>query len=149
MSIYAAIGRGASSKVMEHFPNLTPAILPSYVLSILPHQLSYWISGYFSIYRTFDCVVDTGSKLKLRGDGRVDVVVSGINPCTAVARLFLIYPLSAPKDREFKLWNEILNLLNSISSRSGELDSIIHNIFVLSQELKALRDDSQKSSRVP
>lgn len=65
MSIYAAIGRGASSKVTEHFPNLIPAILPSYVLSILPHQLSsYWVSDYFSIYCIFDCVVDTDSILK-------------------------------------------------------------------------------------
>lgn len=148
---------------MEYFPNLIPAILPS-----------YWISGYFSIYCPFDCVVDTGSKFKgaiyskavpyfifsrtgelelirllsgyfygnlnLRGNGRIDVVVFGISSYTTVARLFLVYLLSAPKI-------VILNLLHSIPSRSGELDSIIYNIFVLSQELKALRDDSQKSSR--
>lgn len=117
---------------MAHFPDLTPAILPSYNLSILPHQLSpYWISGYFTIYCTFDCVIDTTSELKnkiynkavpyftfsrsgekelmrllsiyfsgnlkFRDNNRVDVVVSGTSSCMVVTRLFLAYPLSAPK----------------------------------------------------
>jgi hypothetical protein len=177
MSIYAAIGRGASSKVLEYFPNLTPAVLPPYVLSIFSDQLSsYWIAGYFYIYCTFDCVVDTCSELKgaifskavpiftfsrtgelalmrllsnyfsgnlkIRGGGRVDVVVSGIASCSIVARLFLVYSLSAPKDREFKVWNEINIVLNSIPSRSGELNTIIHSISVLTDELKSLRGDS-------
>lgn len=107
------------------------------------------LSGYFYGY-PHEALAESEAHgdLKLRDDGRVDVVVSGISSCTTVARLFYVYPLSAPKDREFKLWNEILKLLHFIPSRSGELNSIIHNIFVLSQELRALRDNSQKYSRV-
>ena len=40
LSIYAALNRGISTAVSTHFPELKPALLPTYSLSILPDELS-------------------------------------------------------------------------------------------------------------
>lgn len=42
LSIYASINRGISTHVQTHFPELKPALLPSYTLSISPDELSGW-----------------------------------------------------------------------------------------------------------
>ena len=54
LAIHAGINRGASKAVKTHFPDLKPALLPTYSLTILPEELSpWWISGYFTIYCNF------------------------------------------------------------------------------------------------
>lgn len=59
LSIYAGINKGASTAVKTHFPELKPALLPSYSLDISPNELSqWWISGYFSIYCNFNVQLD-------------------------------------------------------------------------------------------
>jgi hypothetical protein len=40
--------------VKTHFPDLKPALLPTYSLTISAEELSpWWISGYFTIYCNF------------------------------------------------------------------------------------------------
>lgn len=59
LSIYAAIGRGASKTVVEYFPNLQPVSLPKYELSMTLEQLEgSWISGYLTVYCTFQAYID-------------------------------------------------------------------------------------------
>ena len=51
LAIHAGINRGPSAAVKTHFPDLKPALLPSYSLTLSPEELSeWWISGYFTIY---------------------------------------------------------------------------------------------------
>ena len=40
LAIHAGINRGASKAVKTHFPDLKPALLPTYSLTILPEELS-------------------------------------------------------------------------------------------------------------
>jgi hypothetical protein len=40
LAIHAGINRGASKAVKTHFPDLKPALLPTYSLTILPKELS-------------------------------------------------------------------------------------------------------------
>jgi len=54
LAIHAGINRGASRAVKTHFPDLKPALLPTYSLTISAEELSpWWISGYFTIYCNF------------------------------------------------------------------------------------------------
>lgn len=58
MTIYAALGRGASVSVMQAFPNLTAIALPSYVLTVTKDMLNpWWINGYLTLYCSFDLKV--------------------------------------------------------------------------------------------
>jgi hypothetical protein len=59
ISIYAAIGRGVSKTVAEHFPNLQPVSLPKYELTTTVEQLECsWISGHLTVYCTFQAYAD-------------------------------------------------------------------------------------------
>jgi hypothetical protein len=40
LAIHAGINRGTSAAVKTHFPDLKPALLPSYSLTITPEELS-------------------------------------------------------------------------------------------------------------
>jgi hypothetical protein len=40
LAIHAGINRGASSAVKTHFPDLKPALLPTYLLTISAEELS-------------------------------------------------------------------------------------------------------------
>lgn len=54
LAIHAGINRGPSTAVKTHFPDLKPALLPSYSLTLSPEELSgWWIAGYFTIYCNF------------------------------------------------------------------------------------------------
>jgi len=54
LAIHAGINRGASRAVKTHFPDLKPALLPTYSLTISAEELSpWWISGYFTFYFIF------------------------------------------------------------------------------------------------
>jgi LAGLIDADG endonuclease len=65
LSIYAAIGRGASDKVKLYFPNLFTAVLPEYKID--NEELDpWWISGYLTIYCNFNLsVYSEGWKLDI------------------------------------------------------------------------------------
>jgi LAGLIDADG endonuclease len=56
ISIYAAIGRGASEAVLAHFPNLIPYTLPAYTLAVT----SLTLNGYCTLYCDFSCYVTAG-----------------------------------------------------------------------------------------
>ncbi len=61
-SIYAALGRGASKAVMQAFPTLTPITLPDYVVTVTAETINpWWISGYLTLYCSFDLSVVSGS----------------------------------------------------------------------------------------
>ena len=53
LSIYAAIGRGSSNKVKNHFPTIVPAVLPDYDLKDVALE-PWWLSGYLTIYCHFE-----------------------------------------------------------------------------------------------
>lgn len=57
LSIYAAIGRGVSKTVAEHFPNIQPVLLPQLKLDVEQLEGS-WISGYLTVYCTFQAYVN-------------------------------------------------------------------------------------------
>lgn len=69
LSIYAAIGNGASTLVMSHFPNLVAAALPDYktLLSLRGEHLeNWWVSGYLTLYCNFQLdVLSEGWKLEI------------------------------------------------------------------------------------
>lgn len=59
-TVYAALGRGASKSVMQAFPTLTPITLPSYVVPVTAETINpWWISGYLTLYCSFDLSVLT------------------------------------------------------------------------------------------
>jgi LAGLIDADG endonuclease len=61
LSIYAAIGRGASETVLAHFPNLASYTLPAYNLAVTSLTLNgWWLSGYCTLYCDFSCYVTAG-----------------------------------------------------------------------------------------
>lgn len=60
MSIYAALGRGASKSVIKAFPSLTPIALPVYILPVNINIINpWWISGYLTLYCSFVLKIDT------------------------------------------------------------------------------------------
>lgn len=59
LSIYAAIGRGASITVMENFPDLIPIYLPNYKLN-LDYIGGWWITGYFTLHCDFGLGIQVG-----------------------------------------------------------------------------------------
>ena len=65
LSIYAAIGRGSSNKVKNHFPTIVPAVLPDYDLKDVALE-PWWLSGYLTIYCHFELnVLVEGWKLEM------------------------------------------------------------------------------------
>lgn len=61
LSIYAALGRGASKAAMQAFPTLTPISLPSYIVPVSVDTINpWWISGYLTLYCSFSLSVTGG-----------------------------------------------------------------------------------------
>jgi len=61
LSIYAAIGRGASNNVLANFPTLIPYTLPVYNPTVTANTLNgWWMSGYCTIDCYFSCYVTAG-----------------------------------------------------------------------------------------
>lgn len=59
MSIYAALGRGASSAVKQAFPALSPVTLPAYTVPVTVDTLSpWWLSGYLTLYCSFSLTIE-------------------------------------------------------------------------------------------
>lgn len=54
MSVYAALGRGASVAVKNAFPLLSPLSLPAYTLPVAAEVINpWWLSGYLTLYCSF------------------------------------------------------------------------------------------------
>lgn len=61
MTLYAALGRGASNAVMEAFPDLTPIAVPEHTLTVTDETLDpWWVSGYLTLYCSFGLSVAGG-----------------------------------------------------------------------------------------
>ncbi len=54
LPIYAAMNRGASAIVLEHFPNLTPVFLPAYG-RMFDELNPWWVTGYVTLWAQFTC----------------------------------------------------------------------------------------------
>lgn len=67
MSVYAALGRGASVAVTQSFPSLVPLNLPAYTVPVVSEALNpWWLSGYMTLYCSFYLNLETvGWKLAL------------------------------------------------------------------------------------
>lgn len=92
LSIYAGINRGPTAVVKTHFPNLKPALLPPYSLTLTPAELSgWWISGYFTLYCNFGVSMDPHG-LK---NSYYDRVVPSFNFSRSIAELPIITLLAS------------------------------------------------------
>jgi hypothetical protein len=61
LTIYAALGRGASKAVLEAFPDLTPITVPQHTLTIGSDTLNlWWLSGYLTLYCHFGLSIAGG-----------------------------------------------------------------------------------------
>lgn len=61
LSIYAALGRGASKAVMQAYPTLTPITLPSVVMPVTKETIDpWWVSGYLTLYCSFGANIAMG-----------------------------------------------------------------------------------------
>lgn len=58
LSIYAAMNRGPSKTVQEHFPNLVPVTLPVYT-KMFTELHPWWVTGYCTLWAIFDCGIKT------------------------------------------------------------------------------------------
>lgn len=58
LSIYAAMNRGPSSTVLQHFPNLVPVSLPVYT-RMFTELHPWWVTGYCTLWASFSAKLST------------------------------------------------------------------------------------------
>jgi len=113
-------------------------VVPSFNFSRKKEELMLMelLSSYFSVTPN------------IRSNGlRIDVNVYSLSKLRTVIALFTSFPLSTPKQREFKIWSEIINKLislSNISSHRFSLDYYMPIFLNLVKELNAIRDLNSK-----
>lgn len=59
ITVYAALGRGASTSVINDFPHLKPLSLPAYEVPVTEDKLNpWWLSGYLTLYCSFSLFIE-------------------------------------------------------------------------------------------
>lgn len=80
-------------------------------------------------------------------ESRIDVNVYSLDKLRIVVDLFTYFPLSIPKQKEFIIWSEIVNILifiSNISSHPFSLDYYMSLFLNLVQELNTIRNLNNK-----